>query len=290
MKNKQLLEKKKLALSKAIEKNQEFETRSIYFQIHSIIFKISTESDTLLTQISEEYEIIENEKESFNIIHYNPEVFSIPSSEWEDEESSDCLTEGNITIQRDFAINSKEANIIAIFDSNNNDGLYNLLRFLLPHFFLKKNIYLIHSSAVVFNDKAKLFLGQSGAGKTTVTKFSEKHIVCSDDMNVLIEEDGKFYVKNAGVGGLIKASEKNGKYLLDEIFWITQSKEDRLQELSSIEKTKKLLMSFANLDWKKINKCEEEIILNVIGRIVEKIPMKEMFFTKSQNFLRHFSE
>ena len=52
---------------------------------------------------------------------------------------------------------------------------FNLVfKFILDQILFDKNIYFLHSSSVILNNKAILFMGKSGAGKTTVIKMLKK--------------------------------------------------------------------------------------------------------------------
>ncbi len=74
------------------------------------------------------------------------------------------------------------------------DALENLLRVVVAHRALQLGGVLLHSSAAVLEDGAHLFLGPSGAGKTTVARLclDAGYEVLSDDINAVLPTDDPF--------------------------------------------------------------------------------------------------
>jgi hypothetical protein len=74
------------------------------------------------------------------------------------------------------------------------------LRQLLSHFFPFFSAVQIHSSGVIRNGKAALFLGPSSSGKTTVVNLSKGDPVLSDDQVVLRKEDKEIIAHSSPMG------------------------------------------------------------------------------------------
>jgi hypothetical protein len=80
---------------------------------------------------------------------------------------------------------------------------------------------LLHSAAVVRDSRAYLFLGRSGAGKSTISKINQDAglDVLSDDMNALVVENGRTLVEKLPFAGdLGQTAERRGGALLAGIF------------------------------------------------------------------------
>lgn len=81
----------------------------------------------------------------------------------------------------------------------------NFLRVLVAYRLLDLGAAILHSAGVVKAGDAFLFLGRSGAGKTTVARLSQAHggEVLSDDLNALAIEDGRCMVRKLPFTGEI---------------------------------------------------------------------------------------
>ncbi|MGA8260246.1 MAG: hypothetical protein WB783_08550 [Arenicellales bacterium] len=68
------------------------------------------------------------------------------------------------------------------------DVFENFLRVYSAHQALAQGGVILHSSGVAFDDKAYIFVGRSGAGKTTLARkaHAEGGLVLSDDVNLLL--------------------------------------------------------------------------------------------------------
>jgi len=65
------------------------------------------------------------------------------------------------------------------------------LRIVISHGLYKKGGFLFHSAGVIRNDRAFLFFGKSGSGKTTTARHSTGMKILSDDLvGVLPDSDG----------------------------------------------------------------------------------------------------
>jgi hypothetical protein len=76
------------------------------------------------------------------------------------------------------------------------DVVENFLRVYTAHHALLHNGVILHSAGLVFDDLAYVFVGRSGAGKTTLTRkaYQEGARVLSDDVNLLLPRKGRFCV------------------------------------------------------------------------------------------------
>jgi hypothetical protein len=71
-------------------------------------------------------------------------------------------------------------------------GSENFLRALTAEFILERGGLLLHGAAVVRRGRAYVFFGPSGSGKTTVTRLSPADLVLSDDLTLLVREEGGY--------------------------------------------------------------------------------------------------
>jgi len=129
---------------------------------------------------------------------------------------------------------------------------YWLMHIVLPIFFtLKKMYYLLHTGSVNINDKAVLFIGNSHAGKSTLTDYflKKKHALLSDDKLATFKKDDKFFCAPShpyhrpyrGIEDLgVKTDNFDKKELeIHKIYWIKPVKADddiSMKELLGIKK------------------------------------------------------
>ncbi|MEW6295021.1 MAG: hypothetical protein AB1467_01855 [Candidatus Diapherotrites archaeon] len=108
-------------------------------------------------------------------------------------------------------------------------------------FFLKKKALMLHSSAVNKNNKALVFLGPSGEGKTTIMKLLSEDRTFSDDMNVLKVAGRKIFVFSFPFFGEFKGSKKG--LPLKALFFIKKARKNFLYKLNPINSIFKLINS-----------------------------------------------
>lgn len=182
-----------------------------------------------------------------------PEEFNNSLQSWGDETSQDCLSLENnsIAIQRDFAAHILEQEVLLICEDSVSDGFYNFLRWYLSEKLMNIGKYVLHASSVLdkFNE-AHLFLGHSGAGKTTITELSTPRLVLGDDMNLVSLENGHLMAEAGAIGGQFNSMiGYDQKRPVKACYWLKQDRVNSLREIAASEASQKFLASFANLYW-----------------------------------------
>jgi len=65
---------------------------------------------------------------------------------------------------------------------------------VLNRLFVRRPGFFIHASSIIVHDKAVLFMGESGAGKSTAVGFLKgKYIILSDDVLAIRKEEGRYF-------------------------------------------------------------------------------------------------
>ncbi|WP_347029000.1 hypothetical protein [Intestinibacter bartlettii] len=147
--------------------------------------------------------------------------------------------------------------------------LLDLLSF--EHVILQNNGVILHSSFIKYNDYAILFSGPSGVGKSTQAnlwiKFKDAEII-NGDRSILRYIDNEWQVFGSPYCG---SSEifKNDQAKLKVIVVLEQAKENKIEEMSVIEKYKFILSQIAVNTWneedmKKVTTLIENIINSVL--------------------------
>lgn len=221
-----------------------------------------------------------------SILIFSPVDFGISIEEWQDEPSQDCFIDPlqKSAIQRDFiSYQISENETILICSNRLDDGLNNFLRWFLPRRLLKRDILVFHSSCVIENEKAKLFLGHSGAGKSTMVSLREDRKHLSDDMNLIIKKNGKFYAQAGAIGGLFfDKVDYSMLYPIESFSWLIQDTFNESRALKTSKAYIKAMVSVSNVFWESLEDDQTKKIMNSVQDITKNIKFFELHFTKSK--------
>lgn len=103
---------------------------------------------------------------------------------------------------------------------------------------LKHNTIAIHSSSIVYKNKAVLFLGESGTGKSTHTQLWRKHIDCcellNDDSPIIRADGNKVWVYGSPWSGKTHCY-KNKRFELKGCVRLSQSPYNEITKLSTLK-------------------------------------------------------
>ena len=103
---------------------------------------------------------------------------------------------------------------------------------------LKHDTLAIHSSCIVYKDKAVLFLGESGTGKSTHTRLWREYIdgatLLNDDSPMIRVEDGKVWAYGSAWSGKTPCY-KNERYELKACVRLSQAPYNKIQKLSVLQ-------------------------------------------------------
>lgn len=217
------------------------------------------------------------------------------NKDWDYEVNPNCLIERNkdyeSAIQRDFlGLDYGERAVLSLTDLHA-DGIFNALRWLLPRRMLLEDTFLLHSSCVVDNGKAYFFLGQSGAGKSTVASLSGDRIVLGDDMNVMRFDGNKAYAKSGGLGGLsFSNTDFENEFEVAGFYWLEQSNQSKRTSISFSNGATKLLASLANVFWENMAVKQRENLLELALGVSSKVNFYQLEFIKDKEFWKHVTE
>lgn len=137
-------------------------------------------------------------------------------------------------------------NYMIIFNYSDNYVLINLLftmRLLLQYLLIPAKIIFLHASSFVANNKAYIFCGSSGVGKSTIIKKVPQDSVLSDDFAILKKIGRTFFVYPT-IFDQVKGFEiRNNKTVLDRIFLLKKATYSKIIPGQIDESLKKLFSS-----------------------------------------------
>ena len=103
---------------------------------------------------------------------------------------------------------------------------------------LRRDTLAIHSSCIVYQDRAVLFLGESGTGKSTHTRLWREHIegavLLNDDSPMIRVEEGKVWAYGSAWSGKTPCY-KQERYELVACVRLSQAPYNRIQKLSVLQ-------------------------------------------------------
>ena len=103
---------------------------------------------------------------------------------------------------------------------------------------LQRETLAVHSSCIVYQGKAVLFLGESGTGKSTHTRLWREHIesavLLNDDSPMIRVEDGKVWAYGSAWSGKTPCY-KNERYELKACVRLSQAPYNKIQKLSVLQ-------------------------------------------------------
>ena len=112
-----------------------------------------------------------------------------------------------------------------------------LLREALQYLLQQHDGFIFHTSAVIVENKAYLFMGDSGAGKSTVMHtLSKKYKPLADDTLIVRKMKGRYQAfYTPFIEKVIQFKKDSQSYSIDKVFFIKKSSDNKITPLSSIE-------------------------------------------------------
>lgn len=140
-------------------------------------------------------------------------------------------------------------------DDFNLFGINNALMVMFALSTANQQTALFHSSVVSYQDKAYMFLGPSGTGKSTHSSLWLKYIkgtklVNDDNPVVRVLDDGSIWVYGSPWSGKTPCY-RNVSYPLGAIVDLSQAPENRIRRLKPLEAYAALMMSISGKRWDK---------------------------------------
>jgi len=134
-----------------------------------------------------------------------------------------------------------------------NSAFENIFRVIVAYRLLAQGGMVLHSAGLALDKKAWLFIGRSGAGKSTISRLGENAglTILSDDMNAIVLRDKKYLTEQlpfAGEHG--QTALTRGKFSVQAVYYLQKSKQNRLKETPAAKRLAELMVCspFVNSD------------------------------------------
>ena len=160
-------------------------------------------------------------------------------------------------------------------------ALDSLLRILLTMTLLPRRGFLLHAATVVRDGRAYVFVGRSGAGKSTVASLSPAGAVLTDEISLLRFTDGRWHAYGTPFWGEFRAAGQNKHYPIAGVYALAQALEDRLEPMSTKEILRALLPCVLFFSSKPE---ANEMLLRLLLDMVTRVPSNRLHFRRDDGF------
>ncbi len=201
----------------------------------------------------------------------------------------DIRKEGERIVYRrdDFLLETDEQYRRALLQIHDDLSLNHALMTLYSAFIVKQGWGLmLHSSCAVEQDRAYLFAGQSGAGKSTVATLSQPRKILSDEATLLkIEEHGVLVYDSPFRSDSVPTFEREALPLAG-IHLLRQSEDIRREPVKASEAVVQLM---DKIFYWAVEPAETVKLLALCGKLVSRVPVYELMFQKNNLFWERIS-
>lgn len=160
-------------------------------------------------------------------------------------------------------------------------ALDSLLRILLTVVLLPQRGFLLHAATVVRDGRAYIFVGRSGAGKSTVASLSPEGNVLTDEISLLKYSNGCWQAHGTPFWGEFRAAGSNRQFPIGGIYSLVQAASDRVEPLSAKEALRALLPCV--LFFTSKNDAHEALLKMLLG-LVGEVPCHRLHFRRKAEF------
>lgn len=141
--------------------------------------------------------------------------------------------------------------------------------------------FLIHSSSSEINGEAVLFIGPSGAGKTTIVKLlQKKYMALTEDSSYICIENNHYYLYMTPLPEKISIKKRSNKYPISKIFFLFKSNHTGIEELKNRDD---IYINIMKQLWTDTENAPHQI--KFVADFVKKCRFYNLFFQKDANKL-----
>lgn len=141
---------------------------------------------------------------------------------------------------------------------------------------------LVHSSCVVDGGKAWMFVGHSGAGKSTAAELSSPRPILSDEATLLLlDADGGVTIHDSPLRSENEERGEADASPLGGIHFLVQAEEVRREPVGKVEA---LIGLMDKVFYWKHSKPETAKMIAVCREVVQRVPAYELHFQKNDSF------
>ena len=236
--------------------------------IGSLPLRLNSRDSSLLSAASQRYQRFQDTQEN----RFSIEVDREPAKS-EDSAAFVCDFEG-----ARVSADSARAHFSGVCHEY---ALDSLLRVFLSWALLPQDGFLLHAASVVRDGKAYVFVGRSGAGKSTVASLSPQGSVLTDEISLIKRVNGEWRAFGTPFWGEFRADGINTSAPLAGIFRLIQSSDNCVEPVRASELLKSLLpcvLFFSS------EAADHRRLLKILAAASAEIPGYCLQFQKNRSF------
>jgi hypothetical protein len=135
---------------------------------------------------------------------------------------------------------------------------------------------LMHSSSAVYGDRALVFAGVSGVGKTTISRLAPQGVhVLTDEMSFVRREHGGYFAYGTPFAGELARPGANLRAPLSGIFLLAQGPTNRVDELSGADAVRGLM---ANILFFAQDRELVQAVFSAAIDLAKQVPVRRLTF------------
>lgn len=168
------------------------------------------------------------------------------------------------------------------------DSLEIFLRALYSRLCVRNNGFLLHAAGIAKDSEGYLFLGQSGSGKTTVSRVSANCKILSDDLVIVRAINGVWKVFGTPFRGGVDTQEKTSESVeIRAFFGLVKDEKVFFERLDYPRAVAELISSTPMVHQ---DPTLSEDVIGLCSDIARKIPGYRMHFLLDNSFWRYIDE
>ena len=160
-------------------------------------------------------------------------------------------------------------------------ALDSLARVLMSVLLLPRQGLLLHASTVLDGGGAHVFMGRSGAGKSTVAELSAPRQPLTDEISLLRFSHGCLWAYGTPFWGGFRSDGTNVKAPVAGIYALKQATEHVLEPLSGAQAVGALL---GNVLFFSKHPADKREVLQLAARVVQQAPVRRLCFRRDPGF------
>lgn len=139
--------------------------------------------------------------------------------------------------------------------------------------------FFLHSSGLIKDDRAFLFVGPDGSGKTTISNLISEGFIASDDSLIVRQSNASFTLYTTPWGS---RESINTSAPISKIFFLRKAHTLKIKEMTPAEAAREFL---ANIFFSTLDQQICEKTLDTVGDLTKEIGCHELYFSREEREL-----